>query len=197
VADSVTFVAHDTTTKGTWGGVYGASGYSWKGGADTFESLPAGVTLTENASLFTWVVVGSGVAPKDPQVPPGFTQRWACTRYGSAVAAGGPPSVRFQMPGPMRVGLYFLDWDTSRPNPQTILWTATAGGATLDSRASNAAAGFADWLVYDIDGDVTMTVLYGGSPNPNGIVSGLTFDPVPGGGGGPAGGFLSLLGVGG
>lgn len=174
--DAATFISSDTTTGGNWNGVYGTAGYSWKGygGVGDYDSPVIGLTLTEIAVLY-YIWRNSTSNSIDPTKPPTHspTDRWAPTRYHTAV------ELRFQMPGAMRVNLYFLDLDNGgTPRVQTVEWRRTSDDVVLDSRLLGNAEG-GKWMLYDIDGDMKLKITT--SAGPNSVVSGITFDELGGG----------------
>ena len=165
VGAAARFVARDTTTRGTWKGVYGRDGYVVVGDA---TSLPAGVTITPAGhQTWSWASTTNDVRGLERVTAAG---RLAATWYGQTytvdVAAGSTPR---------RIALYVVDWDTV-VRSERIDVVDPATGNLLDSKT---VSGFSngEYWVWDVTGNVRLrfTMLSGA----NAVVSGLFVDPAP------------------
>ncbi|MGE3819523.1 MAG: S8 family serine peptidase [Isosphaeraceae bacterium] len=159
---TASFVRTDTTTAGTWQGVYGGEGYSLAGGP---ASLPTGVSLNPaGASYYSWT--GSTSDPRALQTP-GTSTRQATTWYGDQFTLelnleGGPGR---------RVSIYMVDYDsTARGQRVEILDGGT--GAILDSRTVTSFNG-GTYLVWDLTGRLTIRLTK--TSGNNALVNGVFF----------------------
>jgi hypothetical protein len=169
---SAAFVKLDATTQGNWTGVYGADGYSVIGGS---TSLPTYASFSVGTHQFyEWEAQNSSDA-RALQTNPSSPVRVAATDFAANTVAY---KVNVTDGETHQVALYLLDQDY-RGRSETITITDTSGGAVLASNdVSNFSAG--DYAVYDISGNVTITVS-ADSGSVNAVVSGIFFDPGPGG----------------
>jgi parallel beta-helix repeat protein len=166
---AATFVRTDSTTQGTWRGVYGTQG--WALAADA-TSLPAYAQLTLGGeSMWTWRVSTTDVRALQR---PTASDRFAATWYSSG-------SFTFDLnltdASPHQVALYGVDWDSgSRRSTRTerIEVLDGASGALLDMRTlANFPNG--QYLVWTIQGHVIFRVTLVASVNA--VISGLFIDP--------------------
>lgn len=138
----VTFVASNAMVQGSWLGVYGGDGYVLPG---IGGSLPSYATVTPAAkSDYVWAASASDT--RAVQSPDGATRKAACwyspTSFDVSVDVG---------PNPVRVALYFVDWDaTNRSQRVDVL---DASGTILDTRTVSGFHG-GIWLVYTVTGAV-------------------------------------------
>lgn len=176
---TATFVGTDTTTQGTWVGVYGANGrYKFENGASLLDgsTLPSGVTVTELNSPGTFGYASGTSDVRDLQRAASPTLRDAGIWYSSGNfsfrVTPSDATVR-------RVRMYCCDRDAA--GRVQIVSVKDHGGSTLDSRnLSSFATG--TWLSWDVSGDVDFVVTNNGGPNA--ISNGIFFDDAAGGGGG-------------
>jgi hypothetical protein len=157
------FAGTDTTTQGTWQGVYGGDGYSL---AQSSQSLPSyGTTALESQSNYTWAA--STTDPRGLELP-GGASRIAATWYNSSSFT---ISLNFTDGNSHKVAFYALDWD-SKARAETFQITDAASGITLDTESiSNFTNGV--YLVWNILGSVNVTVT--ATSGPNAVVSGVFF----------------------
>ena len=167
VPAAVTFIKTDTTTQGTWKGVYGGGGYSI---ANDSTNYPAYAQVTfSNQNSYTWASSTTEVRALQKAVA---TDRIASTWYS---ASSFNIDVSLVDGNWHRVALYCLDWETGRV--QTIDIVDAASGGVLDSRSIS---GFnnGQYLVWNLKGHVNIRVTRTGSYNA--VVSGVFFDvPAP------------------
>jgi prepilin-type N-terminal cleavage/methylation domain-containing protein len=168
-ATSASFVKTDSTTKGNWNGVYGASGLVIEASTN---SPPSGVTMTEtNDSTYTWAT-GQSAANALLTSNPGNTN----TRIAACWYSGSSFSITLNITnsGVYQIAFYLLDWDASGRS-ETITATNASTSAVLDGPRTASSYVNGQWWVYTISGDVTFTFhLTGGS---NAVVSAVLFDP--------------------
>jgi hypothetical protein len=177
---SASWVTSDTTTEGTWMGLYGTQGY-WLATGNQTISIPATLTVA-NESTWTWA--GSTSDPRALQTD--NTGDRAATTWYSA----GHFSFDLNLTDGQshEVAIYVIDWDhmgrsetisISDANSGTVLDTRTIPNSTSGSAAyTNTTAtnfGGGTYLVWNIGGHVTITV----TPNsgPNAVVSAIFLDP--------------------
>jgi hypothetical protein len=130
-----TFRRTDTTTQGTWSGLYGTAGYML---AQEGTSLPTGVTVTPTGhQSWTWDATTSDA--RALQKTSG-TGRVAATWYGATftidVAVGGVAR---------NVALYVVDWDNNGRAEQLEVLDAVTG-AVLDTRTVSVFNGGQYWI---------------------------------------------------
>jgi hypothetical protein len=170
------YVTTDTTTQGTWKGVYGTDGYAVAGDA---TSLPAYAQLTlSGQSFYTWTGSTSDVRA---------LQRAAGDRV-MAAWYGGSFTIDLNVTGtqPRTVTIYADDYDSSGRQQRYDLIDAISG-AVLDSRTLSTFSN-GQYVVWNVLGRVKVRVT--GLAGPNAVVSGVFFGggAAAGGGGGTASG---------
>jgi hypothetical protein len=161
---SAAFVTTDTSTQGTWKGVYGSKGFAVNGDVTSFPSF-AQATFN-NALSWTW----NGSTSDSTAL-----QRAAS---GRIAAAWYETSGSFTMDLPITDGLthqvafYLLDWD-ARGRAETITIADATTGATLDQRsASSFVKG--TYVVWKVSGHVKVT--FTRNAGVNAVVSGVFID---------------------
>ena len=161
---SAVFVKTDTTTLGSWIGVYGKDGYSLAGNA---TSYPAYVTVsTAGESNFTWVA--SSAATRALQNASGTGRLAACWYSTSSFTI----RANFTDGQAHDFAVYAIDWDTT-VRSERIQITSAATGAVLDTESISNFSGGA-YLQWQVTGSVVITVTkVAGS---NAVLSGLFFD---------------------
>ncbi len=160
---SAAFVGIDTTTQGSWKGVYGGDGYNVINDA---VSYPAYAQVTPSGqSNYTWAA--STTDPRALQKVASATDRLAATWYGGTFTI----DLNLTDGKVHEVGLYLLDWDTTSRTETLEVHDATTN-ALLDTRT---VSGFHDgqYLRWNIQGHVTVRVVSTGTGNA--VVSGLFF----------------------
>ena len=159
---SATFVGTDTTTLGTWKGVYGTDGAVIVNDSTT---LPAYAALTTTAPNWTWA--GSSADARALQKK-SLSDRIAATWYGWTV----PLDVNLVDGASHRVSIYLLDWDSGGRVERVDIRDA-ATNALLDSRTVNNFAGGL-YLTWMMQGHVVINVAY--VSGTNAVVSGVFFN---------------------
>jgi hypothetical protein len=158
------FVKADSTTQGTWQGVYGASGYNVIG---TTPSYPAYAQVTPSGqSSWTWAASTSDV--RALQKPGSTTDRIAAAWYA---ANSFTIDVNLTDGQAHQLALYLLDWDhQGRSERVDILDTNT--GTVLNSQTVSG-FGNGEYLVWNLSGHVQIRIT--DLAGPNAVVSGLFF----------------------
>jgi hypothetical protein len=162
---TATFRGTDTTTQGTWRGVYGTTGYTL---AKDGTSLPAGVTVSRSGSQ-TWAWASTTSDPRALQKA-ATSGRIAAAWYGSSftIDVGVPPGQAYD------VSLYAIDWDTAA-RAQRIDVLDAASGAVLDTRTVTGFRGGQYW-VWTVRGAVRFRVTR--TAGANAVVSAAFLDPA-------------------
>ena len=168
-SSSASYLGADTTTQGTWTGVYGADGNIISNDSNAPPSY-ATVSFTGGAN-YTWTT--STTDPRALQTASGASSRIASTYYnwGSFNI-----DVNLTDGNTHRIALYLCDWD-NQGRAETITIKDAVSGAVLDTENfANFSRGV--WAIWNLKGNVVIQVtLTGGN---NSIVNGVFF----GGGGG-------------
>ncbi len=168
-ANSAVFLKTDTTTQGTWKGVYGADGYNV---IDDTTAYPSYATVTP-ASQFNYVWSASTSDVRGLQKAASATDRIAATWYSSGTYT---IDVNFSDTAQHQVAVYCVDWDYLG-RTQTISVLDGATQAVLDSHnIANFANG--QYLVWTLSGHVILRITNSGPQNA--VISGLFFDTSPG-----------------
>jgi len=162
--NTATFVKSDTTTKGTWRGTYGATGYSM---ANDTTSLPSSAQLTVNApGSWTWVsntfdtrALQRGTVPN----------RQAAAWYSFTSFT---MDLNLTDGATHQVSLYSLDWDGSGRAEKIEVVNADTGTVLNTQNISAFSNGV--WLVWNVKGHVTFRIT--STASANGVVSGLFVD---------------------
>jgi hypothetical protein len=162
-ATSATFVGTDTTTQGTWPGVYGRDGYNV---INDTVNYPVYATVTPSGQAsYTWAAATSDVRALQRAT----TGRIAATWDGPVFSI----DVNLTDGAAHQLALYVVDWD-SRGRTQTVAVRDAVTNALLDSRAVSSFTG-GEYLVWTVSGHVTIGVTV--TAGVNAVVSGLFFDP--------------------
>ena len=170
---SAVFVGTDTTTKGTWKGVYGSEGYML---ANNATSLPSYATVTQpGVPAWTWTSSTTDVRALQTAAA---ADRMASTWYGGNFTV----DVNLTDSRTHRLAMYVLDWD-ALGRSETIQIVDAVTGAPLDTRIVTAFSGGQYW-VWTVSGHVTIRVALTGGPNA--VYSALLFDPVGSSGNAPS-----------
>jgi hypothetical protein len=165
---SASFVTSDTSTQGTWQGIYGADGYLI---ANSSESIPAYVALSvQSQATYTWL--GNTTDTRALQVPSAAGRIASCWYSPSTFSV----DINLTDRNSHRVAFYALDWDSyAGVRAETVQVLDAASETVLDTRSmTNFTAG--TYLVWNISGHVTITVTM--NAGGNGVISGIFFDPV-------------------
>ncbi|MBU6400637.1 MAG: hypothetical protein KGS61_09985 [Verrucomicrobia bacterium] len=163
-AARATYVGSDTTTSGNWKGVYGGDGYVT---IDDYADLPAYATVQDSGDA-NWEWSTSSSDTRNLQDANSSGRTAACWYSSTSFAI----TVNQNDGKVHRLALYFLDWDTTSRS-ETITITDPTTGSTLDSRSVSSFHN-GTYLVWEIVGNVVITITNTGSPNA--VVSGLFLD---------------------
>jgi hypothetical protein len=162
---AISFISQDSSTQGSWHGVYGADGY-WIS-QDSQSQPKYGTAAVENQRNYTWA--SSTSDPRALQTGSG-SGRIASTWYSTSTFS---LTVNVTDGNPHQVALYLLDWD-SKNRAETVQVVDAASGIVLDTRpVSNFSGGV--YLLWNVWGSVVFNVT--DISGPNSVVSGLFFDP--------------------
>lgn len=162
---SATFGGVDTTTRGSWKGVYGADGYIVIGEA---TRNPAYATVTATGkSDWTWQYSTANEAAVQKA---NSTDRIAACWYSSAQFS---VEVRISDGQKHRVSFYLLDWDLGGRSQTIQVWDGGTG-ALLDTQTVSS-FGSGKWYSWDVTGNVRFTIKH--TAGSNAVVSGLFFGP--------------------
>jgi hypothetical protein len=159
---TATFVQADTTTQGTWQGIYGAQGSKIVGGP---ASYPSYATVTPSGQS-RWVWSSSTSDVRALANPAGG--RIAATWYSTSTFS---VTVNVTDGQTHQVALYVLDWPNAGRSERIDVLNSVS--QVVDSRTVSAFGG-GEYLVWNISGEVTfrITRLAGSSA----VLSGLFFD---------------------
>jgi subtilisin family serine protease len=162
---SASLIKRDTSTEGTWIGVYGSQGYNIIGNSTSYPSY-ASVTAASALSV-TWAP--STTDPRALQNSSGIGR----------VAAAWYSSTSFMINVNLTDGqthdlsLYALDWDGNNSRSEQIQLTSAATGTVLDTeKVSSFSQGV--YLQWAVTGNVVIKVSKLGGANA--VLSGLFFD---------------------
>ena len=163
-SSSVTFLASDTNTEGSWEGVYGADGTSLAG--VTPQNIPSYATFqVQNQENYTWAANTSDLRALKTG---SGTARTAACWYNSATFNF---DVNFTDGNTHQFALYAVDWD-SDVRGETITLVDANSNAVLDTRTiTNFAGGV--YLYWSISGHVKINVSR--TAGANAVISGVFF----------------------
>src|SRR5580704_10710721 len=146
------FVKYDSTTEGTWKGVYGSNGLAIANDSTSYPTY-AQVALASESN-YTWDSSTTDVRALES----GLTStRIASTWYSPS---GFTIDINLTDGNTHQVGMYAVDWDNSG-RAQTISLADAASGTVLDTRAISA-FGNGEWLFWNLTGHVKVTVTNNG-----------------------------------
>jgi hypothetical protein len=165
---TATFIKTDSSTAGSWKGVYGVDGFNVIG--DT-ASYPSYVTVTSTGLLRTWTT-----STTDTRA---LQKASSSDRIASAWYSWGSFTIdlRFTDNGTHQVALYLLDWDNYYGRIERVD-VLDANNAVLDSRTASSFVG-GQYLVWNLSGHVIIKVV-NRNPSSYAVVSGLFFGGSPG-----------------
>jgi hypothetical protein len=160
---SAAFVAVDSTTQGSWNGVYGGDGYNVVNDLTSYP--PYAVVTPTGQGSYTWTTSTSEVRALQKASNP--ADRLAATWYGNAFSI----DLNLTDGNTHQVGFYVLDWD-STSRTETLEVHDAATDALLDSRV---VSGFhnGQYVVWNIRGHVVVRVV--ANAGVNAVVSGVFF----------------------
>lgn len=172
----------DTTTQGSWVGMYGTQGYilasfdGTAGGSGTDRTnLPA--YISGYSTTGTKYVFEKGVTPRDLQDPanPSTTSARSvgCWYAASSFTVTLTPS----QSGTFRLGLYYLD---PLAQGRGVSWTISGANLTGTDTLPSFSTGY--WYIYTLSATVgtPIVITVTKTAGPNAILNAITFDPLPG-----------------
>lgn len=165
---AASFVHLDTTTQGTWAGMYGSDGYVDFGDVSHLPSY-AQMTVAGNAQ-YVWQQPTTDVRALLDNAT-GSTRTAACDYAATSFSI----NLNLTDGKTHEVSLYLLDWDSRGRGESVQLADATTGAVLDTENVSSFSNG--DWLSWNISGNVKITITGTGGLNP--VASGIFFDPVP------------------
>ncbi len=160
---TATFLESDTTTQGTWEGIYGAQGSDIVGGP---ISPPSDATIRPSGqSAYTWTTTSNDA--RALQLP-GSSNRVAAVWYSTTSFS---VDVNLGDGQEHDLELYFDDWD-NKGRAETVQ-ISTAAGAVLDTETISSFIG-GKYLGWEVSGDVVITIT--AKAGPNAVLNGLFLD---------------------
>ena len=165
--NSATFVKFDTTTKGSWSGVYGADGYVVS--QDSNAKIPTYAQVS-SAGVSNYIWNSSTTDVRALLRPENLSSRVAATWF-----SWGSLSISTYLTdgNPHQFALYLLDWD-STTRAETITVTDATTGAILDIRVLPAGSFTnGEYAVWTVKGNVNFQVTR--NSGANAVVSGIFF----------------------
>jgi subtilase family serine protease len=172
-AGKASFVKTDTTTEGSWQGVYGSQGYNVIDNASGYPSY-AQISATGNSN---WIWAGSTTDPRALQDVGSSSRIAACWYAGTSSGQGFTINVNLTDGQTHQLALYLLDWDQwgGGRSEQVQLVDANTGNVLSTQSVSNFGKG--EYLVWNVSGDIqiriTSTDSFGSA-----VLSGLFLDPA-------------------
>jgi hypothetical protein len=166
-SSSASFVKADTTTQGTWQGVYGADGYNVIGATASYPSY-ATVTPTGQSS-WTWAASTTDVRALQ-QSSTSTSRIAACWYAGSSFSV----DVNLTDGQQHQLALYLLDWDSRGRSERVDVLDAASGNVLNTQTVSNFSGG--EYVVWAIAGHVKLK--FTNLAGPNAVMSGLFFEPA-------------------
>lgn len=161
---SATFLDTDTSTQGSWEGVYGADGYNIIG--DTYSYPSYATVTTTGTNLAVWNDPVSDT--RALQMPDDSPNRIAACWY---TATSETIDIDLTDSNTHQVALYLLDWD-DQGRSETVQVKDANSGNVLDTRTASSFSG-GEYLVWDMSGHVQLVLSL--NSGPNAVESGLFF----------------------
>jgi hypothetical protein len=170
VGNSARFVAPvDTTSRGTWNGIYGQAGYALAAQPANILKLPPYLSsLTLPGAAATYVFADPTLDARGLQKPPAFTARFADTWFDPNVIA---IQLNFTDKASHRVAIYCFDFDTTTRH-QTVEMVDGASGTVLDTQTLTDFNGGV-WLQWDLSGQILLRITRTGALNA--VICGIFF----------------------
>ena len=163
-ASTASFLKSDTTTEGSWIGVYGSQGYDIVSGP---TSLPSYATVTPSGeSVYTYSTTSSD--PRALQVP-GSTNRVAAVWYS---ATSFTVYVNLSDGQEHDLELYFTDWD-NRGRAEQVEISSPSGTVLATETISSFVNGV--YLNWQVSGDLVITITR--TAGANAVLNGVFLDP--------------------
>jgi hypothetical protein len=165
------FVTTDTTTKGSWKGIYGSKGWALAASPANLINLPTYVANLKPPATNPFDFQTPTTDPRGLDRPPAFTDKFAQVWFDPTTLQ---VEISFTDANPHRVAVYFVDWETTT-RAQKIEILDNSGGPTnaLDTRNLTAFNG-GQYLVWDLSGKIILRVTKTGTDNA--VLSGILFD---------------------
>jgi len=163
---NVGFVRLDTTTGGSWNGVYGLDGYTIIGGSAIAPWYGTATPAGNNTAVWN----GSTGETRALQNASPASNRIAACWYSSGVFT---IDVNFTDASQHQFAIYMLDWDTYGGGRTQRVEILDANNNLLDTRMVSGFTG-GQYLVWNLSGHVTIRVT-NTNPNANAVVSGIFF----------------------
>jgi YVTN family beta-propeller protein len=157
------FSTSDTSTQGSWQGIYGGDGYSM---APAYQSLPNYATFQlQGDTPYTWS--SSTTDPRALELPGVGTGRIAATWYGATTYT---MAVNLTDGRSHQIALYAIDWDAAGRSEKIQIVDAVTQSVLDSETISNFQNGV--YLVWTVSGNVTINVVPIAG---NGVISGVFF----------------------
>jgi parallel beta-helix repeat protein len=178
---SATFVKFDTTTKGSWSGVYGADGYVIS--QDSNITIPTYAQVS-SAGVSNYIWNSSTTDVRALQRPENRSADGVhghdgpenlSNRIAACWFSWGSLSISTNLSdgNPHQIALYLLDWD-STARAETITVTDATTGAILDTRVFRTGSfTYGEYAVWTVTGNVNFQVTR--NSGANAVVSGIFF----------------------
>jgi len=163
ILPSGSLLSLDTSTKGTWSGVYGSAGFAIDNSTTSYPSF-ATVTITGKSDN-TWSASTTDVRALQ-------TTNGGATRASTCWYTSSNMTFNIVSTGTHQLAMYCLDWDSQNRN-QTIQVYDSTNTTVLSTQTITAFTG-GKWLVWTITGTVNIKVTNNGACNC--VVSGLFWD---------------------
>ena len=167
---TTTFLGDDSTTEGSWIGVYGSQGYNVINATNGVAYPSYAIVTPACYEPFTWAANTTQVQAL--QNPSGSGRIAACWYSGTSFTV----DVELTDGQAHNLELYLLDYDTTSRTEQ-IQFTDADTHAVLSTQTVSSFQGGV-YMNYTISGNVLITITYTGGPaGVNAVLSGLFFDP--------------------
>ena len=168
---TATFLGADSTTQGSWIGVYGSQGYNVINATNGVDYPSYAIVTPAGYEPFTWAANTNQVQAL--QNPSGSGRIAACWYSGTSFTV----DVELTDGLAHNLELYLLDYDTTSRTEQ-IQFTDADTHAVLSTQTVSSFQGGV-YMNYTIAGNVLITITYTGGPaGVNAVLSGLFFDPA-------------------
>jgi subtilisin family serine protease len=164
-AGTASFVKTDTTTAGSWKGVYGTDGYNI---INDTANYPAYVSATPSGnSSYTWAASSTDL--RAMQKAASTTDRLAsCWTSSSSFSI----DLHFNDTSTHQVALYLLDWDNFNGRSERVD-ILDSNGTLLDSKTVSSFVG-GQYLVWNLSGHINIRIVNLNASS-NAVLSGLLF----------------------
>ena len=164
---TATFVGEDTTTEGSWIGVYGSQGYNV---INSGVSYPSYATVTPAGNHPDTWAASTSVPQALQDAPPGTSRIAACWYASTSFTV----DVDLTDGQSHNLELYLLDYDTTSRSEQIQLTDANTHAVLSTESVSSFHGGV--YMSWTISGNVLITFTKTGGANA--VLSGLFFDPT-------------------